>query len=478
MKRLFATILIIAMMATSMNLTVTTENVKAAGFEITSPTNNQIKAAGFFDIKWNSVANAKNYKLYVDGKLYKTTPDTQCEYYSTLVFYHKAYVTAELNDGTTQTTPTISFGISKKGLAIEDGMGAKVVDPSWYKASWYYNWGRGEFSTSNHKGYDKIEYVPMVWGDKTASAINSKMQSAINKGYKYMLTFNEPDFTNQANMSVSTAISLWPNFMNKGLRISSPSTALWPNASTAWFQPFMKQINAKADLNVDFITVHCYPDNFQGSGMAKWFLREVVDKTWEMYKKPIWITEFSTSGSSITELGTKQFIDTLLPELDKREYVERYSFFSFDRRTFNGGLYYYSTGAFSTAGESYAVLGNPTQDYQTYLASLNKPATDDTNTTTAKKPKRATIKSLKNVKGKKVKVTIKKISKVTGYKVRWADNKKMNGYEEKTIKKNVVTLKGFSKGDKCFVKACAYKKTSTGKLWGKWSKVKSVKIKK
>ena len=98
--------------------------------------------------------------------------------------------------------------------------------------------------------------------------------------------------------------------------------------------------------------------------------------------------------------------------------------------------------------------------------------------TTVSAPAKARIKSLKNVKKKKLKVTLKKIKGIAGYQVRWCDNKKFDGYEEKNIKKPKLTIKGLDKKTTYWVKARAYKKVSGVKLYGKWSASKKKKIKK
>ena len=47
----------------------------------------------------------------------------------------------------------------------------------------------------------------MVWSSNSYSNTLSKVQTAKNNGYKTILGFNEPDFKDQANMNVATAIS-------------------------------------------------------------------------------------------------------------------------------------------------------------------------------------------------------------------------------------------------------------------------------
>ena len=118
------------------------------------------------------------------------------------------------------------------------------------------------------------------------------------------------------------------------------------------------------------------------------------------------------------------------------------------------------------------------------LAAENQ---QNTNTTTAvttttetgvTKPGRAVIKSLKNVKKNKMKITLKKMKSVTGYQIRYCVNKKFQGYTTKNTKKRNVTIKKLKKNKTYYVKARAYKKVNGMKTYGKWSKVKKVKIKK
>ena len=62
--------------------------------------------------------------------------------------------------------------------------------------------------------------------------------------------------------------------------------------------------------------------------------------------------------------------------------------------------------------------------------------------------------------------------------LRWCDNKKFQGYMQKKTSKRTVTLKGLSKRTTYFIKVRAYKASGNNKVYGKWSKVKRVKVKK
>ena len=94
------------------------------------------------------------------------------------------------------------------------------------------------------------------------------------------------------------------------------------------------------------------------------------------------------------------------------------------------------------------------------------------------KPGKAKIKSLKNKKKRKLIVAIKKIKSVAGYQVKWCDNKKYDGYEIKTVKKPKLTIKGLDKKSTYWVRARAFRKNGSSKLFGKWSASKKKKIKK
>lgn len=465
----------------------TTETKADTIFAISYPAHKQTVAAGYIDITWGAAtaAEVQYYEVYVDNKKVATTTETTYEYYTTLVKLFDVYIKAIFTNGATQITGTTTFGVSKKGLGVSKDMGANL-DLKDMNVAWYYNWG--DSGPSSGTQYEGIEYVPMVWRATVAGIFKNRVNTLKNKGYKYVLTFNEPDLAGQCDMPVEDVYKVWQGLDGmSGIKISSPVTARWPQISTNWFQPFMNKLNS-TDYDPDFISIHCYPDNFAGAGMAEWFVEEVVDWTWETYHKPIWITEFSTTGPNVSATGgngTKEFWEAVMPLLDARPYVERYAAFGFDNsRT---GLWSYSTGELTPAGEVYKAQGNPTShtapvwiDNSGNDNSGEEETTTTTTTTTKeiKKPAKAKIKSLKNIKKKKIKLTIKRTKRAVGYQVRWSDSKKFNGYWQKNIKKRTYTIKGLDKNTRYYVKVRAYSMKGKKKLFGKWSARKSVKVRK
>lgn len=89
------------------------------------------------------------------------------------------------------------------------------------------------------------------------------------------------------------------------------------------------------------------------------------------------------------------------------------------------------------------------------------------------KPAKVTLKSVKAVKGRKVKVTYKKATGAAGYQIKYTV--KGSKAKTKTTTKTTYTLKKLKKGKKVTVQVRAYAKGK--KIFGAWSKKKSVKVK-
>ena len=96
----------------------------------------------------------------------------------------------------------------------------------------------------------------------------------------------------------------------------------------------------------------------------------------------------------------------------------------------------------------------------------------------ASKPGKPTIKSLKNSSGKQLKVTLsKKVSGAAGYEVEYSTSSNFKTNVKKvTTKSTSVTLKNLTKGKKYYVRVRAYKTENSGKLYGSYSSVKSLKV--
>lgn len=347
-------------------------------FTITSPIENKLLGAGYFDIEWTAAtaSDVKEYRLYIDDKLVATTDETTYEYYTTEVKMFEAYVEAEYTNGEIEKTDVRSFAVTKKGLAVNDTMG-RHLDPLEMSMGWYYTWGTSPFSYTTYK---HAEFVPMKWG---AGGEDQVFSSLSQKNYKYLLGYNEPDMGGDvggSNMSVDTALSNWNKFVGVTDYLGAPAPALSPswgegNEGGAWFRSFMDQVDQDT---IDFIPLHCYYANYGGAAGAETFLKEVVDATYEMYGKPIWVTEFAVSGwgysNAARRKDVEEFMFTVIDGLNERDYVERYSWFSFNTDDENNGasaLWTNATGELTDLGMIYAYYGNPEGYVPTSVTELD-----------------------------------------------------------------------------------------------------------
>jgi hypothetical protein len=201
----------------------------------------------------------------------------------------------------------------KKGFVYSRTDDTAFIKIKNLNTSWYYNWNYAKTDYLTN-----IPFTPMVWGDKTANnqVIMDLLQVFDNS--LCLLGFNEPDRPDQSNLTVDQAIALWPKLVATGRRLGSPATASNATKDGSWFDLFMKQ-NPK----VDFICIHWYAAPNPSS------LLNIIDTLYAKYNLPIWITEFAVADWKTPNKYTKDqvldFMIKIIPELEKRDYVEKYS---------------------------------------------------------------------------------------------------------------------------------------------------------
>ena len=120
----------------------------------------------------------------------------------------------------------------------------------------------------------------------------------------------------------------------------------------------------------------------------------------------------------------------------------------------------------------------PTQKPTPVVSSLPDHTPSPSVTPSGTEVKKAAIKSVKNKKGKKAVIRWKKVKGASGYQIAYAVNKKFKKKKTKSVTKTTVTLKKLKKKKTYYIKVRAYKKIKGEKVYGKWSNVKKVKIKK
>ncbi len=138
-------------------------------------------------------------------------------------------------------------------------------------------------------------------------------------------------------------------------------------------------------------------------------------------------------------------------------------------------------GGGSTGGGGAAPAPAPTTN-DSQKTEEQKPSTSTTTTTTTSTQTPATVKVSKTTAKKKgVVVTWKKVKNVTGYEIQLATDKKFKK-NKKTVKVNKQnaskkTVKKLKSKKKYYVRVRSYKIVNGKKVYGSWSKIKTVKTK-
>ena len=187
--------------------------------------------------------------------------------------------------------------------------------------SWFYTWG-GDKPAGTPAG---AEFVPMAWG--YYGNANNNFANWLNyvkgqPGVQNLLGFNEPDSTSQANLTVAQALDGWQYMTGLGIPLGSPAAV---HADDQWMRDFMAGA-AQRNYRVDYVTIHWYGGN-DPNGFINY-----VDYIHNLYGKPVWVTEFAPADwSGNRGISTQQaydFMRQVVPALNARSYVQRYSWFS------------------------------------------------------------------------------------------------------------------------------------------------------
>lgn len=201
---------------------------------------------------------------------------------------------------------------------------------------WQYNWDNADTSS-----YD-IEYVPMRhnrWWNSYDN-INNKIKST------HALGFNEPDRTDQANMTVQDALAQWPELLKSGLRLGSPVPS---DGGLPWLYEFIDNCDA-LNYRVDFVAVHWYQGGQTALQFYNW-LKAVYNRT----KRPLWVTEWNNGANwtccTPTYEDQAQRIAEFVNMLDTASFVERYSLYEWVGDTRK--MFYTSPTSLTPAGVNY-----------------------------------------------------------------------------------------------------------------------------
>lgn len=205
----------------------------------------------------------------------------------------------------------------KRGIAANTAPGAQFFPA----ITWWYNWAMQPSGTDVG-----IEFVPMMWG-------SSSVSSSIRAGSKFLLTFNEPNFKSQSNLTPQEAASYWPTIESKANAAGTPIVGPGMNFcgpaancnGTSPYQYLKDFFAACSGCQVDYVAVHWY--NCDLPSLQAYLEGNANLEGFVQFGKPIWLTEFSCNGSaSVAE--QEAYMRAAVPYLESNPHVFRYSWFS------------------------------------------------------------------------------------------------------------------------------------------------------
>lgn len=215
-----------------------------------------------------------------------------------------------------------SAGASNGGASCKRGIAANTAPGPAFSpnVAWWYDWSM--------KGAGGVEFVPMAWG-------KTDVNTAVPAGAKYLLSFNEPNFHAQSNLTAQAAADLWPTLeasakaakvplVSPGMNFCGPASDCNGTDPYQYLKDFFA---ACKNCEVDYVAVHWYncdlpslKDYLEPGGSLEGF---------EQFGKPIWLTEFSCDGKA-SAADQEAYMRAAVPYLEGNPHVFRYSWFSAD----------------------------------------------------------------------------------------------------------------------------------------------------
>ena len=213
---------------------------------------------------------------------------------------------------------------AKRGVAFAFDMEEdyQLLSPS---TSWCYNWGVSDGKkSSEYRTANNMTYCPMMWSGVNLDGINNYVKA--HPETEWLLAFNEPNLTDQANMTPSEAAAKWPDVMQAkqltGRKLVSPAMN-WGTLSgwsdgVAWLRSFFNQSGVSVN-DVEAVAMHAYMSS------AAAVYNDAC--RYKVFGKPVWITEFCNNNAS-TETTQQLFMSQCLHEFEQDDMIGRYAWFT------------------------------------------------------------------------------------------------------------------------------------------------------
>ena len=213
---------------------------------------------------------------------------------------------------------------------------------------WAANW----YSAPPGNLSSNIDFVPQDYhfDDSDFNTWNQNAKKAISEGQKYLLSFGEPETADgaQSPQGVQAAAQGWMKFMQPySGQVSLGGPAVLQNTNDFdWLSQFLDACDSLG-CDIGFIAIHWMWEASQ----VESFKTAITNATTIANGKPVWVDNFSASGSNEEQ---QAFLNEVVPWMEANDKIERYAYVSPDRTTGTGFLN--ADGSISSLGTFYANL--------------------------------------------------------------------------------------------------------------------------
>ncbi len=213
----------------------------------------------------------------------------------------------------------------KRGIGVNNPT-AKDIEALAPGTSWVYNWGHNIPNFDAALRNNNIVFIPMAWNgiNKTTARNLLKDRPEI----KYILGFNEPNFTDQAHMTPQQCADRWKDIEEIadefGLITVGPALNYGSyiiGDPVKWYEEFFRICPT---CRVDHIAVHAYMSSIDG-----------FVNSFKKFGKPIWLTEFCEWSTNTNAASQRKMMIKAFDFLEQEPMVHRYAWFK--EKGWNGG---------------------------------------------------------------------------------------------------------------------------------------------
>jgi len=242
----------------------------------------------------------------------------------------------------------------KRGIAFHTAQSCNTLE-NHSASTWWYSWATtagfsNGFCTDPNAASENArnnlgkEFVPMFWNSIPPQPFTAEQEANLQNA-TYLMTFNEPERSDQANISPTNAATMWPKIISiatqYNLQLIAPCAII--DAGRTWYHEWLTACTNMygQPCDFDFTCLHAYYQPQPCTGVGSWACINVamskIEGWLSDFGKPTWVSEFACNpwgGVPCNEQLQKELMQQFVPLLDASNAVFRYAWFSAYAKTF------------------------------------------------------------------------------------------------------------------------------------------------